>query len=172
VGTFAVQIAKAFGAEVTAVCGPRNLDLARSLGANHVIDYTREDFTRQGRRYDLILAVNGYHPLLACRRVLSPTGTYVLVGASSARLVRAILQAKLLGPLLSRSGGRTMDFMGIARINRRDLSYLAELHAAGTIAAVIDRRYPLAEAVEAFRYVEGSHGRGKVVLTVEPGSRG
>src|SRR5712692_837471 len=114
VGTFAVQIAKAFGAEVTAVCSTRNVDMARSMGADQVIDYTQEDVTRTGQRYDLILAVNGYHPILAYRRALRPTGRYVLVGGSKAHVYQALLQALLLGPVISRTGKQQMGFMGIA----------------------------------------------------------
>src|SRR5690349_4443520 len=126
VGTFAVQIAKAFGADVTAVCSPGSMDQARSIGADHVIDYTQEDFTQNGQRYDLILAVNGYHPILAHRRALSPTGVYVLVGASSAHLIRALLEALLLGPLVSKTGGQKMGFMEIAKINQKDLVIMNE----------------------------------------------
>ena len=167
VGTFAVQIAKSFRAEVTAVCSTRNLDMARSIGADHVIDYTQEDFTRNGQRYDLILAINGYHPILAYRRALSPTGISVLVGASSAHLIQAMLQTMLLGPLLSRIKGQKMGFMGMAKINQKDLIFVKELLEAGKIVPVIDRRYPLGEAAEAFRYFEEVHTQGKVVITVE-----
>src|SRR5947209_6219491 len=121
VGTFAVQIAKAFGAEVTAVCSTRNVDMVRSIGADQVIDYTQEDVTRTGQRYDLILAVNGYHPIFAYRRVLRPTGRYVLVGGSKAHLYQALLQDLLLGPVISRTGRQKIGFMGIAKINQKDL---------------------------------------------------
>ena len=166
VGSFAVQIAKSFGAEVTAVCSTRNVDMARSIGADHVIDYTQEDFTRNGQLYDLILAVNGYHPLLAYRRSLGPAGVFVLIGASSAYLFRAMLQAMLLGPLFSRSGGQKMGFMGMARVNQKDLSFVGELLEAGKVVPVIDAQYPLGEAVEAFRYFEETHPKGKVILTM------
>jgi NADPH:quinone reductase-like Zn-dependent oxidoreductase len=167
VGTFAVQIAKSFGAQVTAVCSTRNVEMARSIGADHVIDYTQEDFTRNGQRYDLILAINGYHPILAYRRALGPAGIYVLVGASSSHLLRAMRQAIFLGPLLSRSAGRKMCFMGMARVNQKDLSFVRELVEAGKVVPVIDARYPLSEAAEAFRYFEETHAKGKVVLTME-----
>ncbi len=167
VGTFAVQIAKAFGAEVTAVCSTRNVDLARSIGAEQVIDYTQEDFTRNGQRYDLILAVNGYHPIFAYRRALGPTGRYVLVGGSKAHLYQALLQALLLGPVISRTGRQKMGFMGIAKINQKDLVYVKELLEAGKVVAVIERRYPLRETAEALRYLEEGHARGKVVITVD-----
>jgi len=167
VGTFAVQIAKAFGAEVTAVCSTRNVDLARSIGAEQVIDYTQEDFTRNGQRYDLILAVNGYHPIFAYRRALGPTGRYVLVGGSKAHLYQALLQALLLGPVISRTGRQKMGFMGIAKINQKDLVYVKELLEAGKVVPVIQRRYPLRETAEAFRYLEEGHARGKVIITVD-----
>jgi NADPH:quinone reductase-like Zn-dependent oxidoreductase len=147
VGTFAVQIAKSFGAEVTAVCSTRNLDMVRSIGADHVIDYTQEDFTRTGQRYDLILAVNGYHPILDYRRALTPTGIYVLVGSSSAHLFRALLQAMLLGPLISRTGRQKMGFMGVAKIDEKDLVFVKELLEAGKVTPVIDRTYPLSETL-------------------------
>ncbi len=161
VGTFAVQLAKSFGAEVTAVCSTRNLDMARSLGANQVIDYTQEDFTRNPERYDLIFAVNGYHPLSAYQRALRPQGAYVCAGGTMPQF----LQAVLLGPLMSRKGGKKMGSMGIAKVIQEDLVYLAELLKAGKIAPVIDRSYPLGEIVEAFRYVEDTHAQGKVVIT-------
>lgn len=165
VGTFAVQLAKSFGAEVTAVCSTRNLDVARSIGADHVIDYTQEDFTRKQQRYDLILAVNGYHPLSAYRRVLGPRGVYVCAGGSMSQF----FQAMLLGPLMSRKGGRKMGSMGIAKVTQEDLVYLGELLHAGKIAPVIDRSYPLSEIAEAFRYVEDKHAQGKVVIEIQKG---
>jgi NADPH:quinone reductase-like Zn-dependent oxidoreductase len=166
VGTFAVQLAKALGAEVTAVCSPRNMDQARSLGADHVIDYTRADVTRQGQRYDLILAVNGYHSIFAYRRALRPTGRYVLVGASKA-LLQAMLQAMLLGPLLSRTGGQHLGFMGYAKITQKDLAVVKALLEAGKVVPVIDRRYPLPETAEALRYLEAGHAQGKIVIIVD-----
>ncbi len=167
VGTFAAQIAKAFGAEVTAVCSTQKVDLVRSIGADHVIDYTQEDFTRNGQRYDLILAVNGYHPIFAYRRALRPTGRYVLVGGSKAHVLQALLQALLLGPVISRTGRQKMGFMGIAKINQKDLVYMKELLEAGKVVPVIERRYPLRETAEALRYLEEGHARGKVVITVD-----
>ncbi len=166
VGTFAVQIAKSFGADVTAVCSSKNMDQARSMGADHVIDYTQEDFTRNGQRYDLILAVNGYHPILAYQRALSPTGVYVLVGASSAHLLQALFQAMLLGPLISRTGGQKMGFMEIAKINQKDLVIMNELFEAGKVVPVIDRYFSFRETAEALRYLGEGHAKGKVVITV------
>ena len=167
VGTFAVQLAKALGAEVTAVCSTRNLDMVRSIGADHVIDYTREDFTRNGQRYDVIVAVNGYRPILAYRRALSPTGRFVLVGASAAHLLQAMFQALLLGPLISRTGRQRMGFMGMAKINQKDLDFVKELIETGKVVPVIDRCYPLSETAEAFRYFAEVHAKGKVVISVE-----
>jgi NADPH:quinone reductase-like Zn-dependent oxidoreductase len=167
VGTFAVQLAKSFGAEVTAVCSTRNLDMARSIGADHVIDYTQEDFTRNGQRYDLILAVNGYRSILAYRRALSPTGRYVLVGASAAHLPQALFQAMFLGPLISRTGRQRMGSMGEAKINQKDLVFVKELIETGKVVPVIDRCYPLSETAEAFRYFAEVHAKGKVVISVE-----
>jgi len=162
VGTFAIQLARSFGANVTAVCSTRNLEMARSIGAAHVIDYTKEDFTRAEQRYDLIFAVNGYHSLWAYRRVLPPGGTYVCAGGT----LPQILQAMLLGSLMSRKGNRRMRSMGIARVNEDDLVHLGELLEAGKIAPVIDRRYLLDDVVEAFRYVEDTHAQGKIVIVV------
>jgi len=166
VGSFAVQIAKSFGAEVTAVCSPRNLDQARSMGADHVIDYTRENFTRNGQQYDLILAINGYYPILAHRRALSPAGVYVLAGASSAHLIRALLEALVLGPIISRSGGQTMGFMEIAKINQKDLGIMNELFEAGKVVPMIDKCFSFQETAEALRYLGEGHARGKVVITM------
>jgi NADPH:quinone reductase-like Zn-dependent oxidoreductase len=160
VGTFAVQIAKYFGADVTAVCSTRNLDLVRSIGADHVIDYTHEDFTRSVRRYDLIAAVNGYHSLLAYRRALNPNGICVVLGGALAQALPAIV----VGPLLSRFGRRQVRMM-MTRPDQKDLLLLKQLLEAGTIVPVIDRRYPLPEVVEAIRYLLGGHARGKVVIT-------
>jgi NADPH:quinone reductase-like Zn-dependent oxidoreductase len=162
VGTFAVQIAKELGADVTAVCSTRNLDIARSLGADHVIDYTSVDFVRLGQRYDLILAVNGHHSIFEYRRLLSQNGTYVAIGG-----LVPILQALLLGRFLSTLGRKKMTFF-IAKINQRDLVFLINLLQAGKIVPVIDRRYRLSDAADALRYLAEGHAQGKVVLTVPP----
>jgi len=163
VGTFAVQIAKSFGAEVTAVCSTRNLEIARSIGADHVIDYTKEDFTHGEQRYDLIIAVNGYHPLSAYRRALNSQGIYICIGGALGQ----IFQAMLLGPLNSRKKGKKMGFMGISKTNHNDLVYMAELLEAGKVVPVIDRTYPLQEVPAAIRYLVEGHARGKVVITIE-----
>ncbi len=162
VGTFAVQIAKSFGAEVTAVCSTRNLDMARSIGADQVIDYTQEDFTKSGQRYDLILAANGYHSISDYKRALSPKGIYVCTGGSMAQ----VFQALLLGPWISMTGSKKMGSM-TTRLNQNDLVFMKELLEAGKAVPVIDRRYPLNEVPEALRYLEEEHARGKVVITLE-----
>jgi NADPH:quinone reductase-like Zn-dependent oxidoreductase len=162
VGSFAVQIAKAFDAEVTAVCSTRNLDMARSIGADHVIDYTREDFTKNEQRYDLIIAINGYHSLSAYKRALNPQGIYVCGGGTLGQ----ILQAMLFRSLASRKGGKQMRLMGRAKVIREDLVFLAKLLEEGRIVPVIDRSYPLREIAEAMRYVEDTHARGKVIITM------
>jgi NADPH:quinone reductase-like Zn-dependent oxidoreductase len=162
VGTFAVQIAKAFDAEVTAVCSTRNLDMARSIGADHVIDYTREDFTRSPQGYDLIIAINGYHPLSAYKRAINPQGIYICGGGSLGQ----ILQAMLLKSLASRKGGKQIRLMGRAKVIQEDLVFLAELLEEGRIVPVIDRSYPLREIAEAMRYVKDTHARGKVIITM------
>jgi NADPH:quinone reductase-like Zn-dependent oxidoreductase len=167
VGTFAVQVARSFGAEVTAVCSPRNLEMARSMGADRVIDYTQEDFTRNGQKYDLILAVNGYHPISEYRRALTPEGIYAMAGVSSTHIFQGMSQALLIGPLISRTGKQKLGFMGIAKINQKDLVFLKELMEAGKVKPFIDRRYPLSETGAALRYLLEGHARGKVVIIVE-----
>ncbi|MGB3715671.1 MAG: NAD(P)-dependent alcohol dehydrogenase [Candidatus Promineifilaceae bacterium] len=165
VGTFAVQIAKSFGAEVTGVCSTKKLDMVRSIGADHVIDYTQEDFTQIGQGYDLILAVGGYHSIFDYRRALNTKGIYIMVGGSTAQK----LQALLLGPWISMIGSKKMgSFMG--KPNQKDLVFMKELLEAGKVVPVIDRRYPLGEVAEAFRYFGEGHAQGKVVITVEHNS--
>jgi NADPH:quinone reductase-like Zn-dependent oxidoreductase len=161
VGTFAVQIAKAFGAEVTAVCSTRNQEVARALGAGHVIDYTREDFTKSGRRYDVIIAANGYHSIFAYKRALNPNGIYVVLGGAMLQM----LQQVVLGPTLLRFD--TRRFRGLmANVNQKDLLSLKDLLEAGQIAPVIDRRYPLADVAGAITYLCAGHSSGKVVINV------
>ena len=162
VGTFAVQIAKAFGAEVTAVCSTRNFDRARSIGADHVIDYKQEDFSRNGRRYDLILAVNGNHSLQDYTRTLSPGGIAVMLGGSLAQFFQGVL----LGPLVSRLGRKQVRSF-IASVNHKDLVFIKELLEVGKVVPVIERCYPLGETAEAIRYLVEGHARGKVVITVD-----
>lgn len=166
VGMYAVQLAKVFGAEVTAVCGAKNTEMARSLGADHVIDYTRENFTKNGQRYDLILGVNGYHSIFAYRRALRRKGgTYVMVGATNARLLRSMFQIGLLGKVMSRRGGRAYKNF-LAKPKQEDLTFVSELVVAGKVTPVIDSCYPLRETPEAMRYFEQIHPRGKVVITI------
>ncbi|HXT72818.1 MAG TPA: NAD(P)-dependent alcohol dehydrogenase [Candidatus Angelobacter sp.] len=159
VGTFSVQIAKSLGAEVTAVCSTRNVETARSIGADHVIDYTREDFTKSGQRYDLIMGANAYHSIFDYRRALTQDGIYVIVGGGLAR----ILQTMLLSPLLSRIGNKKIRFF-VANINKKDLVLLRDLLEAGKVVPVIDRRYPLSGVAEALLYAGDGHARGKVVI--------
>jgi NADPH:quinone reductase-like Zn-dependent oxidoreductase len=168
VGTFAVQLAKYFGADVTAVCSTKSVETVRSLGADRVVDYTRDNVTKTRQRYDLILGVNGYHSIFAYRRLLRPSGTYIMVGGANARLVRAFLQLMLLGPMMSRKGKRKMGLHS-ATPKQQDLAFLKELLEAGKIVPVIDTQYPLAETAEAFRYLEEGHPRGKIVVTVDQG---
>ena len=162
VGSFAVQIAKAFGSEVTAVCSTKNLEMARSIGADHVIDYTKKDFTQNGQQYDLILAANGYHPISDYRRALSPQGIYVATGGTMTQS----LQATMMGPFISMTGSKTMGGM-MVKPNQNDLVFIKDLIEAGKVTPVIDRCYPLSEVVEAFRYIGAGHAQGKVVITVE-----
>lgn len=161
VGTFAVQIAKAFGCEVTAVCSASKMNMVRSIGADHAIDYTKEDFTRSGQQYDLILAVNGYRSLFDYRRALSPKGIYVMAGGSGAQMFQA-----LLGPLISRPAGKKMRSVGM-KSNKKDLIFIKDLLESGKVVPVIDRRYPLNETAEAIRYLEEGHALGKVVIITE-----
>jgi NADPH:quinone reductase-like Zn-dependent oxidoreductase len=165
VGTFAVQIAKSFGAEVTAVCSTGKMDTARSLGADHIIDYTREDFTKSGQRYDLILGANARHSMFVYRRMLNEVGTYVAVGGGLPQIFESLLLARFLSQM-----GRKKARFFIASINRENLTFLKDLVEAGKVKPVIDRRYPLSDAPDALRYLEQRHAQGKVVLTVEPNS--
>jgi NADPH:quinone reductase-like Zn-dependent oxidoreductase len=164
VGTFAVQIARSFGARVAGVCSTRNVERVRSLGADHVIDYTREDFTRSGRRYDLILDCVGNHPVSAFRRVLQPRGILVIAGAPKEvrTLLSRVLEAIVLSPF-----ARQKTVMFVARHSSEDLGALLDLMAAGAMTPVIDRSYRLSEAAEALRYLEQGHARGKVVIVLE-----
>ena len=162
VGTYAVQIAKALGAEVTAVCSTRHVARMRSLGADHVIDYQQQDYTQNGRQYDVILDAAAYRSIADNQRALAPKGMYVLVGGSGGRF----LEAMVLGPWRSKKHGqRFRTFVKHATL--QNLTFLKELLEAGSVAPVIDRCYPLHEAAEAIRYLEAGHARGKVVITVE-----
>jgi NADPH:quinone reductase-like Zn-dependent oxidoreductase len=165
VGTFAVQLAKALGAEVTAVVSSRNVDQARALGADHVIDYTQADFAQNGQRYDLILAANGNRPIADYQRALSPAGTYVMSGGSASQMY----QAMLLGPINSRGSQKLGNLL--AKPNPQDLAFVQGLLEAGKIVPVIDRTYPLSQVPDAIRYMEEGHARGKVVITIGQYSR-
>jgi NADPH:quinone reductase-like Zn-dependent oxidoreductase len=160
VGMFAVQIAKAFGAEVTAVCSARNVDMVRSLGADHVIDYTKDDFATHGQRYDVILAANGDRSIWDYRRALTADGRYAMTGGSNRQLTDALL----LGPLLSL--GRQRFGNVLVKPDQADLLVLKELCETGKIRPVIDRRFALADAPSAVQYVQDGHARGKVVVPV------
>jgi NADPH:quinone reductase-like Zn-dependent oxidoreductase len=161
VGTFAVQIAAAYGADVTAVCSTRNVEIARTLGASRVIDYRREDFTSDGQRYDLVLAANAYRPLSDYKRVLAPNGSYVMTGGGGVQ----ILQAMLLGAFISMTSRRRVaNLMAVAR--KKDLVVLRDLLESGKIRPIIDRTVALRDVPDAIRYLEQEHARGKIVVTL------
>ncbi|GAA3107658.1 NAD(P)-dependent alcohol dehydrogenase [Streptosporangium carneum] len=167
VGTFAVQLAKAFGAHVTGVCGPRNTDLVRSIGADEVVDYTKEDFTRNGRRYDLMLDIAGSRPGSACRRALTPRGTYVAVGGPGGRWLQPmghIISALAVSPFVS----QRMFLTNVVRCteNKQNLMTLTELVEDGRVTPVVDRRYRFEEIPAAVRYAEEGHAAGKVVVAL------
>jgi NADPH:quinone reductase-like Zn-dependent oxidoreductase len=168
VGTFAVQIAKSFGADVTGVCSTRNLDMVRSLGADHVIDYTKEDFTKGGQRYDVILDNVPNHSLSECRGVLTPEGKYVMIGGGGPNDNRwigpfgRIIQALVVSPFVSQKMGMMM-----AQLTKSDLAILGDMMQSGKVKPVIDRTYKLSELPAAIAYLEEGHARGKVVITVE-----
>lgn len=161
-GMFAVQLAKSYGAEVTGVDNTGKLDFMRSLGADHVIDYTREDFTRNGRQYDLILDLVAYRSVFAYRRALRPNGSYYAVGGS----MTTMFQIFLVGPLIKRITGKKIRYL-VVQPNLKDMVYVAELCAAGKLVPVIDRRYPLRAVPEALRYLGAGHAKGKIVITME-----
>ena len=166
VGTFAVQIAKSLGAEVTGVCSTRNLEMVRSIGADHVIDYTREDFTKGTQRYDVIVDTVGTHSLLEYKRVLNPNGVYVMVGSTTPGnwfgWLELPIAAKMLSPFTSQRLG-----MMLADLNQKDLNVLGGLMQSGKLTPVIDRSYKLNEVPAAIRYLQAGHARGKVVITVD-----
>jgi NADPH:quinone reductase-like Zn-dependent oxidoreductase len=163
VGTFAVQIAKSFGAEVTGVCSTRNVDMVRSIGADRVIDYTQEDFTKTGQHYDIFFDCFANHSLSACRRVLNPKGIYIAIGGPSGSTIGILvgwITALVWSWFVSQ---KFLTF--IARSNKEDLTIIRELMATGKVTPVIDRHYKLSEVPEAIRYLEEGHARGKVVIT-------
>ena len=164
VGTFAVQLAKAWGAEVTGVCSAGNVEMVRSIGADHVVDYTRDDFTNGGQRYDLLLDMIGNHSLSRCRRVLSPKGTFVMIGGQSGRWVRPmdrVFKTLIMSPFVSQK-----LILGRAVWTHEDLLVIQGLMRDGQVTTVIDRTYPLSQVPEAIRFLEEGHARGKVVVTV------
>jgi len=168
VGTFAVQIAKSYGADVTGVCSTRNLELVRSLGADHVIDYTKENFAKSEQRYDVILDNVPNHSLSECRRILTPKGKYVMIGGGGPNEGRwigpfgRVIHTLLLAPFISQQMGMMM-----ADANQKDLTVLADMMQSGKVKPVIDRTYKLSEVPQAIRYLEQGHARGKVIISVE-----
>jgi NADPH:quinone reductase-like Zn-dependent oxidoreductase len=161
VGTFAIQLAKTFGGEVTAVTSTKKLEIARSIGADHVIDYNKEDFTKSGQNYDLIIAANGYHPISDYKGTLSSRGIYVMIGGSLTQMFQAIL----LGPFISMTGSKKMRTVSL-RPNQEDLVFMKDLIESGKILPVIDRSYKLSEVPDALKYLEDGHAQGKVVIAV------
>jgi NADPH:quinone reductase-like Zn-dependent oxidoreductase len=165
VGTFAVQIAKSFGAEVTGVCSTRNVEMVRSIGADHVVDYTKEDYTESGLHYDLIIDNVGNHSLLANRRVLNPDGIFVIIGGPKGNWLRPLMspiKALMLSPFV----GQEFVLL-LAKMDKDDLAILGELMQAGKVTPVIDRRYRLSEVPAAIRYSEEGHARGKIIIDLE-----
>ena len=162
VGTYAVQIAKSFGVDVTGVCSTEKLDIVSSLGADHVMDYTKEDFTKNGQRYDLIFDTAAYRSISDYKLALSTEGIYVMIGGS----MPLMFQVMFSGLWISMTGRKKFKIL-MAKINSEDLVILKELFEANKVATVIDRRYPLSETAEAIRYIEEGHAKGKVVITVE-----
>jgi NADPH:quinone reductase-like Zn-dependent oxidoreductase len=161
VGTFAIQLAKYFGAEVTGVCSSKNVQQSLSLGADYVIDYTKEKFLQKDKRYDIILAINGNYPLTAYRNALTSNGTYVMVGGSLTQIFKSLVFGRLLS-----FGSKKMKSL-TAKANQTDLKFLADLLEKGIIKPIIDRRYPLDKAVEAMNYLKQGHSGGKVLVGVE-----
>lgn len=161
VGTFAIQIAKALGAEVTAVCSARNAEQARELGADFIIDYAKEDFTKSGKQYDMILAINGYHPIGDFKRALTPNGIYGMAGGGN----KLLLEVMFLAPFHSMFGNKKMKMVA-SKPSKEKLQVVKELIEAGKVRPVIEKRYPLAEVADAIRYLETGHARAKVVINV------
>lgn len=163
VGSFAVQIAKALGAEVTGVCSTSKVDMVRALGADHVIDYKQEDFTKTGKQYDLILAVGGYYPLSAYKRALTPNGIYVMTGGET----KQMFETMFLGSLVSMTSSKKIANF-IQKISQQDLLFLKELMEQGKLSPMIDKSYPLADVPDAIRYLESGKAKGKLVIKVTP----
>ncbi len=167
VGTFAVQIARSFGADVTGICSTRNVEMVLSIGADRVIDYTREDFTESGRRYDILLDCIGNHSLSACRRVLNPKGVYISVGGPSEPWMIGTMAGWIADLMYSWFVSQKMIVFFLAKLNKDDLTVMQELLAGGKVRPVIDKRYSLSEVREAVRYLETGHVRGKLIVTPE-----
>jgi NADPH:quinone reductase-like Zn-dependent oxidoreductase len=165
VGTFAVQIAKTFGAEVTGVCSTKHVEMVRSIGADQVIDYTQEDFTKQGQRYDLMFDCVGNHSLSACRRVLHPQGRLIMVGDRSGRGLIGLFARLITALVMSRFVSQKLGTF-LARPSKEDLIIMHDLLKAGKVTPVIDKRYPLSDVPEALRYLEAGHATGKIVITL------
>lgn len=163
VGTFAVQIAKSFGVEVTGVCSTRNVEMVRSIGADHVIDYTREDFTNNGQQYDLTYCAVGNRTITDYQRALKPQGVCVIAGFTSMRL---LFEHMILGPRRSKVGGQQVGIMPTMKPNKEDLVFISQLLESGKVVPVIDRSYPLSETAEAMRYLESLRAKGKVIITM------
>lgn len=161
VGTFAVQLAKNSGAEVTAVCSPSNVEQTISLGADHVIDYTKEDFTKKDKNYDIILAINGNYSLSACKRLLNRDGKYVMVGGALSQIFKSLVFGRIM------SLGSKKMYSLTAKSNRKDLELIVKLAEDGKIKPVIEKRYPLEKTAHAMYYVNQGHARGKVVINVD-----
>jgi len=169
VGTFAIQIAKSFGAEVTAVCSSRNVDIARSIGADYVIDYTREDFSKDGKLYNLIFVANGNLPISKYKQALEPKGICVLAGGGGASIIQLFV-GTLQGWWIQKTENKKISSF-MANINQKDLAFMKELLASGKVKPVIDRRYPLSETADALRYLGEGHAKGKIVIMVEHNSK-
>jgi NADPH:quinone reductase-like Zn-dependent oxidoreductase len=165
VGTFAVQIAKSFGADVTAVCSTRNVDTARSIGADHVIDYTQEDFTKAGNLYDLIFVANGDLPISIFKQALKPNGICVMAGGGGSSIIQ-LLVGMLQGWWIQKTENKKIGSF-LARINQKDLEFMQELLRSGQVKPVIDRRYPLRDTADALRYLGEGHAQGKIVIVIE-----
>jgi NADPH:quinone reductase-like Zn-dependent oxidoreductase len=163
VGTFAVQIAKAYGTEVTGVCSKPNLDMVRSIGADHVVDYTKNDFTRNGGQYDLIFDAVGNRSVSDLKHALSPNGICIIAGFTTMSL---LFESMILGTLMSITGSKKIGRMDTVHTDKEDLLFLKELLEVGKVAPVIDRCYPLSETPEAIRYLETGRARGKVIIIV------
>ena len=161
VGTFAVQIAKSYGAEVTGVCSTRNIEILRAIGVDHILDYTKEDFTQAKEYYDLILGVNGSNPITTYKRLLKPTGIFVHVGGSESQLYQTLI----LGPFISMSGTKKMKSF-LQRANQEDLKVVRGLLETGKVRPIIDKQYKLSEIAKAFEYFQEGHAQGKVVITL------